>query len=487
MKYLLGIDNGGTFSKAALFDEKGNQIWISSRKTEVYIPKPGYMERNLFDLWKINLEIIKEVIEKSNIDVKNIVGVSFSGHGKGLYLIGKDNKPLRNGILSTDTRAWKYVDKWKKDGIEDKVRAITCQSIVPCHPAAILAFLKENEKDTFENIKYIFSVNDYIRFMLTGKAYSEYSNASGNNFINLKNHKYDKELLKLYGLEEIEDKLPPLKRSDEICGYITKDVSMKTGLKENTPVVAGLFDIDACAIATGISDETKVCMIAGTWSINEYISKSVVKNVLTTANSIFCIDGYYLIEESSATSAGNLEWFIRNILDRDYQVERDNIYNLVNKLVNSVDPSDSNIYFLPYLNGSPNNAKAKGCFIGLGMENTKAHMLRAIYEGVAFSHMMHLENLMKNKKNINKIRLSGGVINSKEWVQIFADIIQIPIEIVEGKELGTLGAAMSAGVACGIYNDFEDAIEKCVRFRKTIYPREKYKAIYSEKYIKQKN
>lgn len=488
MRYLLGIDNGGTFSKAAIFSEVGTQVAISNMKTEVYMPKIGHKERNLYDLWQVNLDIIKDVIKKSNIKPEDISGISFSGHGKGLYLIGQDNRPLSNGILSTDTRAWKYVNRWRKDGTEEKVRSITYQSILCCQPPALLAYLKEYESEIFENIKYIFSVNDYIRYMMTGEAYSEYSNASGNNLINLKTKEYDSYLLELYGLKEIENKLPPLKKSYEICGYITKEVSSITGLKEGTPVIAGLFDIDACAIATGVLNEDRVCMVAGTWSINEYVSKSLVRNIKTTANTIFCMDPYYLIEESSATSAGNLEWFIRNIIDKDYQFEikeNGNIYDLVNNLVSSIGV-DSNIYFLPYINGSSTNVKAKSCFIGLGLEHTKAHMLRAIYEGVVFSHMMHFEKLSMRQKQVKAIRLSGGVTNSKEWVQIFADIIQLPIELVKDKELGAMGAALVAGIGCGIYEDFKDAVKQCVSINEIIYPREEYKKIYSEKYEKYK-
>ena len=121
-KYLLGIDNGGTFSKAALFDLDGNQIGVSSKQTEIITPKSGYTERDMNLLWEANYKSIKEVIENSGVDPKDIMGVSISGHGKGLYMIGEDDNPIiYNGIVSTDTRAWEYVEKWNQDGTSDKV------------------------------------------------------------------------------------------------------------------------------------------------------------------------------------------------------------------------------------------------------------------------------------------------------------------------------------------------------------------------------
>ena len=110
-RYLLGIDNGGTFSKAAIFDEDGKQISVASVPTVTITPKPGYTERDMNELWEVNAQAIRESIEKSGIDPKDIAGVSFSGHGKGLYMVGYDGKPSYNGIISTDTRAWAQVER----------------------------------------------------------------------------------------------------------------------------------------------------------------------------------------------------------------------------------------------------------------------------------------------------------------------------------------------------------------------------------------
>ena len=121
MKYLMGFDNVGTFSKAAIFDENGTQISVASVPTVTITPKPGYTERDMNELWEVNAEAVRLSIEKSGIDPKDIAGVSFSGHGKGLYLVGYDGKPSYNGIVSTDMRAWEYIDKWSSDGTNEKI------------------------------------------------------------------------------------------------------------------------------------------------------------------------------------------------------------------------------------------------------------------------------------------------------------------------------------------------------------------------------
>ena len=485
MKYLMGIDNGGTFSKAAIFDEEGHQIAVASEPTVTITPKPGYTERDMDELWQVNAKAIRDAIKKSGIDPKDIAGVSFSGHGKGLYLVGKDGKPSYNGIISTDARAWAYPKKWKEDGTAKKVYEKTYQDILACQPVSLLAWLKDNQPEVLANTKYVFAVKDYVRYCMTGEAYAEMSDFSGGNLVNLVTGTYDRDLMELFGIGEVFDCLPPLKNAADICGYVTKEASELTLLPEGTPVSAGMFDVNACGIASGLSNEDKMCMIAGTWSINEFIAKEPVLNGTVALNSMFCIPGYYLIEESSPTSAGNMEWFIRNLMNFEKDNAKENgssVYEITNAWVESIEPQDNNIIFLPFLNGSNEDALAKGTFIGLTAYHSKKHMLRAVYEGIVFSHLTHVNKLLRNREVPESICLSGGAANSDVWVQIFADTLQIPIDVIEDKEMGAQGAAIAAGIAAGIYRDYNDGIEKTVKISKRVQPRPEYKEIYEKKY-----
>ena len=482
MKYLMGIDNGGTFCKAAIFDETGNQIAASSFPTVTLTPKPGYTERDMGELWESNAKAIQTCIKKSGIDTSDLAGVSFSGHGKGLYLVGENHELIYNGILSTDNRAWEYVERWYENGINRKVYQKTFQEILVCQPVSILAWLKDKEPEVLRKTKYIFHVKDYIRFCITDEAYAEYTDSTGSNLVNLSTASYDAELLSYFGLDNIMDKLPKLRHSNEICGYVTEQAALKTGLPEGIPVAAGMFDIDACAIAAGLSDENKMCMIAGTWSINEFLSRTPITDGSVALNSMYCIPGYYLVEESSPTSAGNMEWFIRNLMDKEEEYYQRPIYDIANEWVSSIDPKESNVIFLPFINGSNTDPLAKGTFVGITAYHTKKHMLCAVYEGVVFSHLTHINKLLKNHPVPDSIRLAGGVTKSEVWVQMFADILQIPIDVIEDKEIGAQGAAMAAGIAAGLYENYEEAISRTVRITKQVRPRQNYKEIYEKKY-----
>lgn len=484
-QYLMGLDNGGTNTKAVLFDLEGNAVASASRRTEMLSLGSGRTERDMEKLWDVNCEVIKEAIDKAGIDPGSILGLSFSGHGKGLYLWGRNGKPAYNGIISTDTRAYMYPEKWEKDGTAARVFEKTCQRILPMQPVALLNWLKDNEPEVLDATAWIFGVKDYIRYRLTGAAAAEMTDISGSNLVNIREGRYDKELLAEFGLEDIYGKLPPLKQSTEIAGHVTEESAARTGLAPGTPVAAGMFDIDASAIAMKITDESHLCVIAGTWSINEYISKEPVLDGTVMMNSLYCVPGYYLVEECSPTSAANNEWFIERFMGGEAAAAREkglSVYDWMNGMVEEVAADETSIVFLPFIFGSNYNPRAKASLVGMDSSHTKAQIARAIYEGIVFCHKVHIEKLIASNPGFKAVRLAGGAANSDVWVQIFADVLDMPVEIIDTRELGALGAAMAAGVAAGVYTDLADAAERIVKIRKRVEPIEKNRAIYQRKY-----
>ncbi len=484
-EYVIGLDNGGTMSKAALFDLNGNQIKVASRQTPVITPQPGYTERDMEALWLGNCECIKEVLIKSGISQDTVIGIAVCGHGKGLYPWGYDNKPAYNGIVSTDNRAWEYPERWNKDGTAAKLYPRLCQQLLACQQVSLLAWMKENNRKIYDDIKWVFSVKDYIRFRLTGEAYCEATDISGSGLMDVRHARFDSKLLEELGIPEVFDKLAPLKYSSDFCGSITKESAALTGLKAGTSVAGGMFDIDACAIAMDITTPEQLCSITGTWSINEFISEKPVTGTAIAMNSLFAIPGYYLIEECSATSAGNLDWVLGNCINTDAKPDDVSVYEYAGGLVDTVSPKETDVFYLPFLYGSNAHPLAKASFIGLTMYHSSAHMLRAVFEGVAYSHKMHIDKLLSVREAPEVIRMAGGAVKSPVWTQIFADVFGIPVETVAGvSELGALGAAMSAAVACGKYSDYREAASAMVKINKPVFPDSAETKIYHEKYMK---
>ena len=475
MHYFIGLDNGGTATKAALFDRNGKEVGKAVVATASITPKPGFVERDMEEMWKANCHVISQVLRETGVEAKDVAGIGIAGHGKGLYLWGKDGKPARNGIISTDNRAWAYPKHWAEDGTEEKVFACTAQHILACQPVSLLAWLRDNEPERYRNIRWVFECKDYVRFRLTGEAKAEITDYSGANLMNLHTRDYDGELLKLFGLEEIAEALPPLCRATEICGRVTEEAAERCGLLPGTPVVGGMFDINACALAAGVINPDRLCMIAGTWSINEYVRREPVTDGSVLMNSLFCLPEYYLIEESSPTSAGNNEWFVRELLPElgaECKAGGESIYEVLNRWVDEISPREFVPVFLPFLMASNVHPNAKGSFVGMSLNHSRKHLARSVYEGIAFSR----------SDRPSCIRLAGGAARSTVWAQMFADVMKLPVETVEANETGALGCAIAAAVATGEYPDLESAVENMTSVSRRYEPDESRTEVYDRKY-----
>ena len=479
MTCFLGIDNGGTTTKAAVFDESGRQLSVASESTQVLCPRAGYAERDMEDLWAMNRRVIRRALEQGSIRPQDLAGVACCGHGKGLYLLDRAGQPLRRGILSADNRALRCVKAWKADGTEAAAFQLSLQHIMACQPVALLAWLRDNEPETAAKIGWVLPCKDYVRYRLTGIPLAEVSDMSGTGLMNLRTRDYDPALLDLFGLRFVKDALPPLCGSLEPCGQVTAQAGAETGLLPGTPVYGGMFDIDACALAVGAVTPRELCMITGTWSINEFVSPVPVLSGQVEMNSLFCLGGQYLIEESSATSAGNNEWFLKKILGQSGE----DIYARANAMAESLDPTEPLPLFLPFVMAGNANPDALGAFVGLTQAHTQKHLIRSVYEGVAFSHRWHYERLLPSRTEpVTEISMAGGAARSQVWTGMFADILGRPIRVSPVQETGALGCAIAAAAASGCKASLDQALGDMARLSDPVLPNPELSAHYNARY-----
>ena len=298
---------------------------------------------------------------------------------------------------------------------------------------------------------------------------------------------FDKALFNLLDIADCFKLMPPVMGSTEIAGTISEEAAKLIGLCPGIPVASGCFDVDAGALASGILDCETLCLIAGTWSINEHLSTELPQGYQETSNSISMsfLPGHYLVEESTPTSASNFDWFIENfLLDIYPDKDRKEIFNICNQQVEKLPPEENDVIFVPYLYGSATHPQANGTFLNLTSYHNRAHLIQAIYEGVVFSALFHVKRLMTNGRNFQYARLSGGVANSAVWAQMMSDALQMPIETLAGSELSAKGAAICAGIGCGLFEDFSAAVKQMVKVGKTYTPRKDYTQIYQRKFAK---
>jgi len=437
--YYLGIDIGGTMTKAGLYTRDGKEIMVSEKSSDGITPHPGWVERDLNDFWESICFCIRDCVKKAGVDNSEVKGVGFSAHGKGLYPIDKDGEPVRNGIISSDTRATALVKEWMKKGIHKEAYPFGRQQLWTAHPVALLAWMKENEPDNYQKIDTIFMAHDYIRFKMSGEKRAEITNISGSNAYNIEKGTYDEKMLALFGIQESLSCFPPVVSSFEQAGRVTAAAANATGLAEGTPLFGGFFDVVGGAMASGITDEETLNVIAGTWAITTRITDRVINKDYPYIWGNYSLENTYFVHEGTPTSASNLQWFV----DRFMQDEED-VFTTCNRWFDELADEPSEIIFLPYLYGSNVSLDLNSCFYGLQAHHEKKHMVKAIYEGVVLSYLIHHERIMQFEPDIKNIRFTGGPTRSIAWMQLFCDATGLPLEVIDLKQPGCSSAALCA-------------------------------------------
>jgi L-xylulokinase len=488
-EFVLGIDYGSTMVKAGIFDMQGEEQGVCSVKVDNTSPKTGWYERDLEGVWESSKAAISGAIKNAGkhgrISGDDIAAISLTGHGNGAHLVDENGKSVRPAIEGTDNRAAFYVEQWKKDGTVSRIHPMNMQAVWPAHSLCVMAWLRDHERETLNKTKWALNPKDFIRLKLTGEAFLEYSDASGSGLINTRDRKIDAAMLDIAGLGFLAEKMPPLHYAADLSGHITATVAAGTGLKAGTPVAAGCYDIDSAGLATGLTDESVMDVIVGSWANNQFISKEPLVSEDFFSTTVYAIEGYYLMLEGSATGAINLEWFVERFMEADRQLAGQagkNVYALCDEAAASTKPEDTNIIFLPFLYGSNVNIRATGTLLGMEGSHTRAEVIRAFFEGICFTHRYHIEKMAAYGKVPEVARMAGGATRSVVWRQMFADVLDKSIEVTKATELGTLGAAMCAAVLAGAYPNLQEAAKKMVRIMGRTDPNPAMKDPYTRKY-----
>ena len=477
MAYLMGIDIGGTVVKAAIYDMDGREVAVHGEKLSVICPGHGMTERDMYEVKDMAQLAIKRAIEKSGItDSKEILAVGMTGQGNGAYMVDEQGEPVYNGILSSDARSKDYLKKWTSDGTFDAIFPKIRKLLWTGQTSLIVAWFKDNNREVLDKTRYVGSVKDYVRYLLTGVFCCEITEASSWNLVDMNTAKYDDELFAKLGLSEYRHIFPPIIESCEAGGTVTAKAAQATGLAEGTPVVGGLFDISASILSAGVVEENQLGIIVGSWGINSILKKELCDDKGLFMQYFYGLPGLLSYMEGSSTSASNEEWFIDTTMERDKD-----IYARCEKMVAET-PYKDTVLFLPFIYATNVNIDAKAAFIGLQGEHTRAHMLRALFEGVVFCHHMHLDRLLPHCDNPKVIRMAGGATRSKVWMQMFSDILGLPVEVSEAEELGAMGAALCGGVCAGVFDDLAKAATNWVKIKAVYTPDPEKHAYYQKKY-----
>lgn len=456
---VIGIDAGGTMTKAALFDLTGAERACARSRNVTSFPHLGWTERDPDAMWRAAADAISTVLEQSGTDPADVLAISVSGYGSGLYLLDGDGNPVRPGIGSTDGRAASLVGQWGADGRAAELAPMVNQFPWAGQSMALIAWLHQNEPEVMARTQTVTFCKDFLRTRLCGDRSTDFTDAGSAALIDVGKGTYAEDALRLLGLEGWLPKLPEIGASDEIAGYVSAEAAALTGLKAGTPVVRGTVDMSASAMASMVTRPDQMSMVAGTFSIAATLhGKAPKMDEIPMLQFAYPLGGWLAVQ-GSPTSASNLEWVVKTmLLHGDTLKAADSIYDTVNTAVARAKGQHTNAMFFPYLFGGPEGAPAG--LVGMSARTDFDKMMLAVFEGIVFSHKADLDQALTGKDAARPevIRMTGGATQSPLWTEMFADILGLPIEVPTGSEFGALGTAMCAASGAGAYDTLADAV-----------------------------
>lgn len=470
--YYIGIDLGTSAVKLLLMSGDGTIKNVVSKEYPIFFPHPGWSEQKPDDWWKAVVEGIRELTVQT--EASQVAGISFGGQMHGLVILDENDEVIRPAILWNDGRTQKETDYLNNVIGKDKLSDYTANIAFAGFTAPKILWVKANEPANFARIAKIMLPKDYIAYKLTGVHSCDYSDASGMLLLDVKNKCWSDEMIKICGIKR--EMLPKLFESYEVTGTIKSDVASDIGLPESCKVAAGAGDNAAAAVGTGTVGDGQCNVSLGTSGTIFISSKEFGVDNNNALHAFAHADGYYHLMGCMLSAASCNKWWMEDIIDtKDFASEQESIQKL----------GENHVFFLPYLMGerSPHNdPSARGTFIGMTMDTTRADMTQAVLEGVAFGIRDSFEVAKSLGIRIDRTKICGGGARSPLWRKIIANVLNIKVDSIESEEGPGLGGAMLAAVACGEYSSTEEAAEKIVKVAGTEEPNPQIAAKYEERY-----
>ena len=474
MKLYIGIDLGTSAMKLLLMDAAGQIKNVVSREYPLEFPQPGWSQQRPEDWKKALFEGVPELLK--GFDGADVAGIGAGGQMHGLVVLDEDDNVIRPAILWNDGRTAKQVDYLNNEIGKDKLSALTANIAFAGFTAPKILWMKENEPENFAKIAKIMLPKDYINYILTGVHSCDYSDASGMLLLDVQNKCWSKEMLEICGIRDAQ--MPGLFESYECIGTVKADVAAALGIGTEVKVVAGAGDNAAAAVGTGVVGEGGCNISLGTSGTVFISSEKFGVDPNNALHAFAHADGGWHLMGCMLSAASCNKWLLEDIFGtNDHAAEQTPITD--DKL------GENHVFFLPYLMGerSPiNDTNARGTFIGMTMDTTRADMVQAVLEGVAFAIRDSVEVARSLDIEINSSKICGGGAKSALWKRMFANVLNCELEVPVSEQGPGMGGAMLAMVACGEYETVKECCEKLCAVASTVKPEPELVAKYEARY-----
>lgn len=482
------MDIGTSSCKVAIFNTKGELIAHTNGEYNTYYPKEGFVEQDPNEWWEVVCKSSKECIKNANINPEKIVGVGVAGQSWSAIAVDVDGHVLINNPIWMDTRSTDICNDVNKKIGEGNIFDLSGNSLQPTYTTGKILYFKEHNPAVYERIFAILQSNSYIVYKLTGEYSQDKSQGYGFHCYDMKKGTWDKDMCEKLGIRmEI---LPKIYECSDIVGSITEEAAEKCGLVAGTKVVAGGLDAACATLGVGVIRNGQTQEQGGqAGGMSICIDEYKADPRLILSNHV--VPDMWLLQGGTTGGGGVMRWVERELGDRGTAKEKGiSSFDYLNELAKEVPAGSDGVVFLPYMAGERSpiwNPYAKGVYYGLDFSKNRGHIVRSSMEGVAYSLRHNIEIAEDAGAVVKELIATGGSANSLLWTQIKSDITGKDIIVPASDEATPLGAAILAGIGIGIYKDFNEAVDTCVKVKRThkvnLNNKEEYNKSY-EKYIR---
>ncbi|MDE7327860.1 MAG: xylulokinase, partial [Lachnospiraceae bacterium] len=422
--------------------------------------------------WELFTVGMKELLV--GVDHSKVDGISFGGQMHGLVILDENDEVLRPAILWNDGRTQEECDYLNVTIGRGKISSYTANMALTGFTAPKILWVKKHEPEIFSKIAKIMLPKDYLAYRLSGVHCTDVSDASGMLLFDVKNKCWSKEMLEIVGIRE--EQLAKIFESYEVVGTLTAEVAKELDLPQGVRVIAGAGDNAAGAVGTGTLEHGMCSVSLGTSGTVFIATDEFAVDDANAMHSFAHANGKYHFLGCMLSAASANKWWMDEIIGtKDYPKEQEGITAL----------GDNQVFFLPYLMGERtphNNPNARGTFVGMTMDTTRADMTQAVLEGVTFALRDALEIARSFGVKIERVRLNGGGAKSPLWCRIVANIMDVKVDKINSSEGPGFGAAILAAVGCGKFASVKEAAEKLIQVVDTTKQDPALVAKYEEKY-----
>lgn len=484
---LIGVDIGSTTVKAVFINSDTNKIVTTQTEEIVFVKAedPEWIEQDANDWWEYTKKLLNRGLEAGKINPKDVAGICFGGWTVMAFMVDEAGNPLNHAVHYGDMRHMDEVEE-----LNEKIGKICVEKngnyMGMYNGTAKQLWWKNKRPEIYKKAKYFSTEVTWINWKLTGVWGWSRTEAGFYSQYNTHTRQWDKEILEKAGFPE--SMFPPLYDAWEKVGEVTAEAAKETGLAAGTSVFAGTDDASPVAITTGSIKDGQCYLSIGSGG-NMVANTAAVISHPTCILYPHCIPGLNMIVTVLSSMGVSYKWMRNNFAQAEIAVSQltgDDPYVYMDKAASLSKPGSGGIIFLPYMEGdyTPNNdVNARAAFIGIGSYNTKNDMLRSVMEGTAMSVWSNIKLIEGFGGKLNEINITGGPTKSKVWLQIISDVTGCTISLPEELEGAPFGNAIVAGVGCGVYKSYEEAVEKTVSIRRNVFvPNKENHKLYQEIY-----